>query len=67
MERISSDPNTVRAMLLLLEQRGLVVRERHPTDGRARTVALTGERPAHHEEAMGTKRALPATLIDCLQ
>ncbi|MBN9523266.1 winged helix-turn-helix transcriptional regulator [bacterium] len=39
--RTSSDPNTVRAMLLLLERRGLVVRARHPTDARARTVALT--------------------------
>lgn len=41
VRRISSDPNTVRAMLLLLEGRGLVVRERHPIDGRARCVTLT--------------------------
>jgi DNA-binding MarR family transcriptional regulator len=39
--RTSSDPNTVRAMLLLLEKRRLVVRAPHPTDARARTVALT--------------------------
>jgi DNA-binding MarR family transcriptional regulator len=39
--RMSSDPSTVRAMLVLLEQRGLVERDTHPTDGRARTVALT--------------------------
>jgi DNA-binding MarR family transcriptional regulator len=39
--RMPSDPNTVRAMLVLLERRGLVSRETHPTDGRARTVALT--------------------------
>lgn len=39
--RISSDPSTVRAMLVLLERRGLVERETHPTDARARTVALT--------------------------
>jgi DNA-binding MarR family transcriptional regulator len=39
--RASSDANTVRAMLLLLEGRGLVARQRHPTDGRARSVALT--------------------------
>ena len=36
-----SDPSTVRAMLVLLEERGLVSRDTHPTDGRARTVALT--------------------------
>ncbi len=39
--RMPSDPSTVRAMLALLEQRGLVSRSSHPTDGRARTVALT--------------------------
>jgi DNA-binding MarR family transcriptional regulator len=39
--RTSSDQNTVRAMLLLLEKRGFVARDRHPTDGRALTVALT--------------------------
>lgn len=45
-ERISSDPSTVRAMLVLLEKRGLVQRECHPTDSRAKTVSLTslGER-----------------------
>ena len=28
-------------MLVLLEKRGLVAREQHPTDGRARSVTLT--------------------------
>ena len=41
--RMSSDPSTVRAMLVLLERRGLVERDPHPTDARARTVALTAE------------------------
>jgi DNA-binding MarR family transcriptional regulator len=40
--RMPSDPSTVREMLVLLEKRGLVQREMHPTDARARTVALTG-------------------------
>ena len=40
---MSSDPSTVRAMLVLLEERGLVEREAHPTDARARTVALTAK------------------------
>lgn len=39
--RMPSDPSTVRAMLVLLEKRGLVSRDTHPTDARARTVALT--------------------------
>ena len=43
VKRAASDPNTVRAMLLLLEKRGLVERGTHPTDGRARRVTLTGK------------------------
>jgi DNA-binding MarR family transcriptional regulator len=43
VRRVGSDPNTVRAMLLLLEERGLVARARHPTDSRARGVSLTGK------------------------
>src|SRR6478672_718644 len=39
--RMPSDPSTVRAMLVLLEGRGFISRNTHPTDGRARTVALT--------------------------
>jgi len=39
--RTSSDPSTLRAMLVLLEKRGLVERRPHPTDGRARSVRLT--------------------------
>ena len=41
VRRAASDPNTVRAMLVLLEKRGLVKRRSHRTDGRARSVALT--------------------------
>jgi len=41
VERTASDPSTLRAMLVLLERRGLVERRRHPTDGRARSVRLT--------------------------
>ena len=43
VRRVASDPNTVRAMLLLLEGRGLVARGRHPHDGRARRVTLTAK------------------------
>jgi len=41
VRRASSDANTIRAMLVLLESRGLVARGRHPTDRRARSVTLT--------------------------
>jgi DNA-binding MarR family transcriptional regulator len=43
VRRVGSDPSTLRAMLLLLEGRGLVVRRRHPDDGRARCVMLTAK------------------------
>jgi DNA-binding MarR family transcriptional regulator len=43
VRRVSSDPSTVRAMLVLLEDRGLVARGRHPVDGRARCVTLTAK------------------------
>jgi DNA-binding MarR family transcriptional regulator len=41
VSRTSSDPNTLRAMLVLLERRRLIERRPHPTDGRARSVSLT--------------------------
>ena len=41
--RMVSDANTLRAMLLLLEKKGLVRRDPHPTDRRARLVCLTPE------------------------
>jgi len=49
VRRASSDANTIRAMLILLEKRGLVTREKHPTDGRARSVALTRRGRQTHE------------------
>jgi DNA-binding MarR family transcriptional regulator len=41
--RATSDPNTIRAMLLLLEKQGLVTREQHASDRRARVVRLTSK------------------------
>jgi DNA-binding MarR family transcriptional regulator len=42
-DRIVCDENTLRAMLVLLENKALVRREVHPDDGRARLVSLTDE------------------------
>lgn len=42
-KRAASDPNTVRAMLVLLEGKGLVARKPHATDRRARKVLLTAK------------------------
>jgi DNA-binding MarR family transcriptional regulator len=50
VRRSFSDANTVRAMLVLLERRGLVARKRHVTDGRARSVSLTAKGRRLHEE-----------------
>ncbi len=41
VQRAFSDPNTIRAMLVLLEKQGLVAREQHPNDGRARHITIT--------------------------
>jgi DNA-binding MarR family transcriptional regulator len=41
VERTASDPNTVTAMLRLLERQRLIRREQHARDGRARCVFLT--------------------------
>lgn len=43
VEEASSDPSTIRAMLVLLERRGLIRRERCTRDARARLVFLTSE------------------------
>jgi len=40
-KRATSDPNTISAMLVLLEKRGLVTRCPHPEDRRANSVKLT--------------------------
>jgi DNA-binding MarR family transcriptional regulator len=39
--RVTSDANTIREMLVLLEKQDLVARRPHPTDGRARIVTIT--------------------------
>ena len=58
VRRASSDPNTVRAMLVLLENRGLVERAGHPTDGRARSVNLTGKGRRLHRRQMADTEPL---------
>jgi DNA-binding MarR family transcriptional regulator len=67
VRRVSSDPNTVRAMLLLLEQRGLVARDRHPTDGRARCVTLTGKGRQVFKRLWSKSEPLRAQLLAAFQ
>lgn len=62
VRRASSDPNTIRAMLLLLEKRGLVARGQHPTDGRARRVTLTPRGRETHDKLLAQIKTLQKQL-----
>src|SRR4051812_47767191 len=59
----SSDPSTVRAILVLLEERGLVARRRHPTDGRARSVTLTAKGRRTYEKLWSVSEPVRAGLL----
>jgi DNA-binding MarR family transcriptional regulator len=65
--RMSSDPSTVRAMLVLLEQRGLVARATHPTDARARTVALTAAGVQMYQRLWGAGEPVREQLLGALR
>jgi DNA-binding MarR family transcriptional regulator len=64
--RMSSDPSTVRAMLVLLERRGLVARQAHPTDARARTVALTAKGTRAFERLWAAGEPIRAQMLGAL-
>jgi DNA-binding MarR family transcriptional regulator len=61
-QRASSDPNTVRAMLVLLEDKGLVIRKRHATDRRARQVLITPKGRRLHAKLIVVLRPLQEAL-----
>jgi DNA-binding MarR family transcriptional regulator len=65
--RMSSDPSTVRAMLVLLERRGLVERATHPTDARARTVALTVRGRRAFRQIWATGEPIRAQMLGALR
>jgi MarR family transcriptional regulator, lower aerobic nicotinate degradation pathway regulator len=65
--RASSDPNTVRAMLVLLQGRGLVTRTPHPTDGRAVSVALTAKGRRAYDELWAAGEPVRALLLSELE
>jgi DNA-binding MarR family transcriptional regulator len=66
VERTASDPNTVAAILRLLERGGLVRREAHAADRRARCVFLTPEGKQVQRRASRESQPLLATLWDCM-
>lgn len=63
VQRAGSDPSTVRAMLVLLEGRGLVVREQHPKDRRAREVRLTAKGRRLYERLWRTSDPIRVQLL----
>ena len=65
--RMSSDPSTVRAMLVLLERRGLVERDAHPADARARTVALTAAGKRAFRKLWAVGEPIRAWMLGALQ
>src|SRR6476619_3638974 len=65
--RMSSDPSTVRAMLVLLAARGLVERDTHPTDARARTVALTAKGLREYRRLWTAGEPIRARLLGALR
>lgn len=64
--RMSSDPSTVGAMLVLLEERGLIERDAHPTDARARTVALTAQGKRKFRKLWTKGEPIWALMLDAL-
>ena len=66
VERTGSDPNTVAAILRLLEQRRLVRREAHARDRRARCVFLTAEGQRVQQRAAKEAEPILAALWDCM-
>jgi DNA-binding MarR family transcriptional regulator len=67
VRRASSDPNTIRAMLVLLEKRCLVARDDHPTDGRAWCVTLTRKGRQTYERLCADTEPLRASLLAVLR
>ena len=65
--RISSDPSTVRAMLVLLDHGGLVKRESHPSDARAKTVALTAAGKRKLQQLWKAGQQVRDKMLGCLE
>lgn len=65
-ERTASDANSITVILRLLERRGLIRREVHASDGRARCVFLTAEGRRMQRRAASEAEAIVAALWDCL-
>lgn len=65
--RMPSDPSTVRAMLVLLETQGLVERDVHPSDSRARTVALTAAGKRKFRQLWNASGSIRTKMFEAIQ
>ncbi|TWT78342.1 hypothetical protein Pla123a_11330 [Posidoniimonas polymericola] len=65
-QRASSDANTVKATLLLLERDGLLVRESHKEDRRGWVVAITVQGRRTQEEFSSVFKPLQDVLLSSL-
>lgn len=65
-KRISSDPSTVRAMLVLLEQNGLVKRDSHPSDARAKAVSLTAAGKRMYKKLWKAGQSIRDEMYECM-
>lgn len=67
VRRASSDANTIRAMLVLLESRGFVARRQHRTDRRARSVTLTRKGRQAYEKLWADSEPVRERLLAALR
>ncbi len=65
--RMPSDPSTVRAMLVLLERQGLVQRDVHPSDSRARTVGLTVAGKRKFRQVLKAGEAIRVKMVEAIE
>lgn len=65
--RMPSDPSTVRAMLVLLEKQGLVLRDSHPSDSRARTAALTAAGKRKYQQVFKAGESIRQQMFESIQ
>jgi DNA-binding MarR family transcriptional regulator len=65
--RASSDPSTIRAMLVLLENKGLIVRNQHTRDGRALSVTLTQKGRRAYKQMWADTQSVRRRLLTVLE
>jgi DNA-binding MarR family transcriptional regulator len=67
VELASSDPNTVRAMLLVLQRNGFIDRTPHPEDGRAWQISLTSKGRKALQRIKASTDSLRSSLLAALR